>query len=124
MIVQKLVFKFEHRFSDQFNDYVDRVVVEQYGWPDNSSKLFARNEYGLYIRFFFHREDGPAYTEYRNGKKAYEAYYLNNLVHRVDGPAVFSCSGSVNDYVLLNIVVSKEDFNTPGFIDAFILSNS
>jgi len=35
-----------------------------------------------------HREDGPAYQEwYDNGQKRYESWILNKKYHREDGPA-------------------------------------
>ena len=35
-----------------------------------------------------HREDGPAYQQwYENGQKDNEGWYLNGKIHREDGPA-------------------------------------
>ena len=55
-------------------------------------------------------------------------YYPSSFLHRVDGPAaiLYGKNGSiiVKSYYLLNKKVTLEDFNTPGFIDSFIMENS
>jgi hypothetical protein len=57
-------------------------------------------------------------------------YYIGSepCYHRLDGPAVtyYEHMGSLagESYYILGIQVSEEDFNTPGFIDAFIVENS
>jgi hypothetical protein len=47
-------------------------------------------------------------------------------MHRVDGPAYLVYKQGVEFlyYYLLSKQVTKEQFETPGFIDAFILENS
>ena len=51
----------------------------------------------------------------------YNSYYY--YYHRVDGPAYIRNADN-EWYYILNKIVSKEDFYTPGFIDAFILEHS
>lgn len=84
---------------------------------------------GYYNKQFLHREDGPAFLRFRkDGELMLEIWYTNNAVHRIDGPAVIDYhpdGGEENvEYWLLGEFVLKEDFETPGFIDAFILENS
>jgi hypothetical protein len=65
---------------------------------------------------------------YSNGKILYRSYYLNGLSHRLDGPAYiyYDTLGSIicEGYYLLGRHITEEEFNTPGFVDAFILENS
>ena len=35
----------------------------------------------------FHREDGPAWTKYKNGEIVHEEWYIDDLCHRIGGPA-------------------------------------
>lgn len=50
---------------------------------------FAGGTKSWYINNKLHREDGPA-LEYKNGTKE---WYVNGLRHRVDGPAIESSNG-------------------------------
>ena len=47
-------------------------------------------------------------------------------LHRVDGPAwiTYIKNSTKEHYYLLTYEVSKEKFETPGFVDAFILEHS
>ena len=68
---------------------------------------------------------------YDNGT-SFIAYFLDetsNIYHRVDGPAVqWFRDGDEKPYYefyyLLGKEITEEQFNTLGFIDAFILENS
>jgi hypothetical protein len=78
---------------------------------------------------FLHREDGPAVTEYYCTGQVYkEMYYLNDIQHRLDGPAViFHDTNGKTDfksYFVLGKEFTEKDFYTPGFVDAFILEHS
>ena len=76
----------------------------------------------------FHCENGPAITTFFiDGGLKGECYYIDGDPHRIDGPAVINYfeDGSKHGwYYLLGEFVSVKDFNTPGFIDAFILEHS
>jgi hypothetical protein len=66
------------------------------------------NEYGdkyWYLNDKLHRVDGPA-IEYANGSKF---WYLNGKRHRVDGPAVEWADGSKSWY-LDGIEIKEKDF--------------
>lgn len=75
-----------------------------------------------------HREDGPAHiTYYPNTEINCEAYYINGRPHRTDGPAIiyyYKFDHKVIGYRLLGKIIKDHQFNTPGFIDAFIMENS
>ena len=77
----------------------------------------------------YHRLDGPAYITYtKDGKKHTEMYYINGKYHRVNGPAYmeYDIDGNVivEVHYLLDVPISVKDFNTPGFIDVFIMEHS
>lgn len=68
---------------------------------------------------------------YRDGT-SFIAYFLsetNSKYHRVDGPAVqWFIYGEDKPYCefyyILGKEITEEQFNTPGFVDAFIMENS
>lgn len=80
------------------------------------------SEHGLTL----HNENGPAYiVSYIGGSVVIEAWYSYGLLHRVDGPAVIPYHKlGEPEYCLLGKRVSKENFYTLGFIDAFIIEHS
>jgi hypothetical protein len=105
---------------ENYNEY------KEYWYNHGKDKIKAKS-YKLNGRF--HRLDGPAYIQYNgDGSVAFEDYAINGQWHRIDGPAYieYNKRGSIfyEAYYLLNKIISIEDFNTPGFIDAFILENS
>jgi hypothetical protein len=67
------------------------------------------------------------YDEHISGKYT-KLYYLNRVLHRLDGPAIISYSenGDVEYalYYLLGKYILKSKYLTPGFVDSFILENS
>ena len=76
-----------------------------------------------------HRENGPAYILYtRDGKFEYIEYAFNDMPHRVDGPAMiwYDTDGNVAKevYCLLGWRQTKENMETPGYVDAFLLGHS
>ena len=108
-------------------DYIRKI--EWWGsmiTTDNSGSLISKKAY-------FHNESGPSFKAYKNGELAYVQYAVNGELHRVDGPAIICLNGQVigdvfpnkfESYYLLGTKINKEDFETPGFIDSFILENS
>jgi hypothetical protein len=63
----------------------------------------------------YHKEDGPAFIEYReDGSISYQSYWLNNNRHREDGPAMidYHTDGSINrrDYYLNHKRLNKEEY--------------
>ena len=59
-----------------------------------------------YINDKLHREDGPA-AEYANGSKH---WYLNGKLHRKDGPAIEDANGSKSWY-LNGVPLTEAEFN-------------
>ena len=58
-------------------------------------KVEADGSKEWYLNNQLHREDGPA-IEYSNG---YKEWYLNNQLHREDGPAIEPSNGSKEWYL-------------------------
>jgi len=64
----------------------------------------------------WHREDGPAITEYfSNGNIKCELYFINNTRSRFNGPTYieYNSNGSVkhSEYWINNIWYTKEDYH-------------
>ena len=66
-------------------------------------KVYANGDKFWYLNDKLHREDGPAF-ECANG---YKSWYLNGNLHREDGPAVEYTDGSKSWY--LNGELHRED---------------
>lgn len=49
-----------------------------------------------YVNFKMHRDNEPAYLEYKNDVICYKVYYQNGVTHRLDGPASISCDKEDN----------------------------
>jgi len=66
------------------------------------------------IRAIWHREDGPAYTEFdEDGFIKSEVWYYNNHIHRIGNPALIKYSRSGQDhedYYLHGTKYTKEDY--------------
>lgn len=65
--------------------------------------------------YYYHRENGPAYIEYRkDGSIRHEAYWINNKLHRANGPAYiqYNRDGSIEDerYYINSKKLSKEEW--------------
>jgi hypothetical protein len=89
------------------------VEIEQY---------YKSKEHGEY---YLHRENGPAYIIYnRDGTKNIENYWLENCFHRIDGPAFNCYNTNTKAYFIFGEAIAEEQFNTPGFVDAFLLEYS
>jgi hypothetical protein len=98
----------------------------------NYSRSWQSNN-SLYIEYrlngFLHRIDGPAYIVYDlNLKPLYAQYHLYGKAHRIDGLAIitFNKDGveEPGSHWLFGTHITEKQFNTPGFIDSFILENS
>ena len=53
-----------------------------------------------------HNENGPAITN----KHGYEAYYINGIRHRIDGPAMIKTDDRGTEYWLYGKQISQEVF--------------
>ena len=67
-------------------------------------KVWANGDKSWYLNDKLHREDGPAY-EGANGDKY---WYLNDKLHREDGPAYESANGSKSWYLNGKKVTEEE----------------
>ena len=107
------------------------AIEEANNYSVINGTLQVKNYY-IYKYYRFgkrHRVDGPAYILYHpDGKLAYVEWALNDLPHRTDGPAMiwYDLDGIVlnKEYCLLGWKQRKEDMETPGYVDAFILEHS
>ena len=63
------------------------VIINYYSRSD--SPYFGKKlDEDHYVNEKLHREDGPASISwYGNDIAAFESYYINGLLHRLDGPA-------------------------------------
>jgi len=63
----------------------------------------------------WHREDGPAYYSYDNNNIRYVAYYINNIKHRLDGPAgiFYDMDGNIiqEAYYIDGIEYTKDNYH-------------
>jgi len=78
--------------------------------------LVETDDYDEVISLTWHREDGPAFTEYRyNGNIRYVAYYVNDNRHRLDGPAIikYDVNGNIQriEYWINDMAYSNEQYN-------------
>jgi hypothetical protein len=94
--------------------------IKSIGRYTNGNKRFE----AYYLNEWLHREDGPAYTLYReDGSISYEEYRLNGKLHREDGPAVIDyCTNNQirhKDYYLNGKEVTKEQTQEFMFNKAF-----
>jgi hypothetical protein len=93
--------------------------------PDGSVNY---EEYKLNNKY--HRIDGPAFIEYSTDSKIwYLSYWVNGQLHRLDGPAEISYHDNCEtitykSYYIFGHYIMEEEFNTPGFVDLFILEHS
>jgi len=56
----------------------------------------------------WHREDGPAYIMYYdNGNIKYKEYWFNNILHRLDGPAIIAYDSIINGDILEETYYNK-----------------
>ena len=69
-------------------------------------KVYTNGDKYWYLNDKIHREDGPA-IEYANG---YKSWWLNNKRHREDGPAVENNNGS-KVWCLNDERLTEEEFN-------------
>ena len=69
-------------------------------------KVYGNGDKSWYLNDKLHREDGPA-IEYSNG---YKVWYLNDKLHRVDGPAVKGSDG-YKAWYLDGVKYTEEEFN-------------
>ena len=96
------------------NDGSYNQLIEWWGW-------------GKRPNYYFHKLDGPAVI-ITNGQHCTKQYWQNNTLHRIDGPAITWYD--IDDemwkgyYYMCNKRITQTEFNTPGFIDSFIINNS
>jgi hypothetical protein len=69
-------------------------------------KVYTNGDKYWYLNDKLHREDGPA-IEWANGDKC---WYLNGRLHREDGPAV-ECSIGYKAWYLNDERLTEEEFN-------------
>ena len=107
-----------------------RRITKWWGWYNDP---FSINPHININPHIYHNENGPAVCVYKNDVLAYEAYVVSGLRHRIDGPAIICTDTTVlgfmrnspyEEYWILNKQISKEEFETPGFVDAFIIEHS
>lgn len=90
---------------------IQRVIHYYYSGQKSCEEYFLKP-------FFYHRLDGPAFSEwFENGQKKCEIYFLDNRYHRTDGPAAtywtYDGSEKAEDYYLNGVriyVKSLKDF--------------
>jgi hypothetical protein len=91
-------------------------------------KIMDNYEY-YYLDDKLHRLNGPAcVSRYQNGNIRCEGYYLRGSAHCIDKPAFiwYYEDGNISceEYYIFGSGITKEEFYTPGFIDALILEKS
>ena len=79
--------------------------------------IIETNNFADKHKYILHREDGPAFIEYRHdGRIDMEEWYINNNRHREDGPAFIGCreDGSVwCAYWYWHGMLHREDYTKP-----------
>jgi hypothetical protein len=69
-------------------------------------KVYTNGDKHWYLNDKLHREDGPAF-EWADGDKC---WFLNGKLHREDGPAI-ECSIGYKSYYLNDEQLTEEEFN-------------
>jgi len=80
-------------------------------------------------RYYHHREDGPAYIEYwKSVERIYEAWYINNKRHRIDGPAriYYNPDGTIykNYYYISGERLSKEQWEDHPLVQEWLIKEA
>jgi len=66
--------------------------MKKYKIYTNNGIILSSDGYINTSSYFKHNENGPAYIVYQNHEIVFESYYVNNKLHREDGPAVINYS--------------------------------